>query len=121
MGSLLNMYKLCNRVPVLVPVVRALYENMTSYEGWSDVHLPKGWLLSHWRVPMPPVPWQGQERHQEITRRRALLPLDLLADLAYGINLPTWDSFGHLEWEPQHRAGSSRTTSSSKALPRART
>jgi hypothetical protein len=30
---------------------------------------------------------------------------DLLVDPAYNINLPMWDLFGRLEWDPTRRAG----------------
>jgi hypothetical protein len=56
--------------------------------GWSDIHLAGGCLLSHWRLPMPPVPRRGRERRLEIARRRALLPHDLLADPTYNFNSP---------------------------------
>jgi hypothetical protein len=61
------------RVPITVGVAHTLYLARTSCSpGWNDVHLPGGWLLSYWRVPMPPVPRKGRERWQEIARCRAL-------------------------------------------------
>jgi hypothetical protein len=45
--------------------------------GLRDIHLPGGWHLNAGRVPVPPEPCCGRERHDEILRRRAILPQDL--------------------------------------------
>jgi hypothetical protein len=44
------------RAPVGVDVARALYNAHNPCVGWSDIYLPDVWLLSHQRVPMPPMP-----------------------------------------------------------------
>ena len=53
---------------------------------WGDAHLPGGWHLNGRRVPVPRVPRSGRTRTEEILRRRALLPPDLLHDPAYAVN-----------------------------------
>ncbi|XBI27981.1 hypothetical protein VPH35_052317 [Triticum aestivum] len=60
-------------------VCRRYWETRTSVP-WSDVHLPNGWHLSADRVPVPPVPVGGRARHDEIERRRRLLPDNLYYD-----------------------------------------
>jgi hypothetical protein len=32
------------------------------------------------------------------------MPPELLADPVFGFDSPMWDPFGHLEWDPRHRA-----------------
>ena len=53
---------------------------------WGDAHLPGGWHLNRRHVPVPPVPRSGGERTEEILRRWALLPPDLVHDPAYAVN-----------------------------------
>jgi hypothetical protein len=80
------------RISVTVEVARVLYcERTPCAPAWTDVHLPSGPRFSHRRVPMPLVPHKGQERRQQISRRRALLPPYLLADLVFGFESPMWD------------------------------
>ena len=62
---------------------------------------PGGWHLNRRRVPVPPVPRSGRERTEEILRRRALLPPDLVHDPAYAVNSHMWDRW--LEMEHDHR------------------
>jgi hypothetical protein len=45
--------------------------------GLRDIHLPGGWHLNIGRVPVPPEPGYGRERHDEILQCRAILPQDL--------------------------------------------
>jgi hypothetical protein len=54
--------------------------------GLPDVHLPGGWHLNVWRVSIPPVPRRGQERHDKIRRRWAILPPDLREDPAFAMD-----------------------------------
>jgi hypothetical protein len=51
---------------------------------------------------MPLVPREGRERRREITRRRALLPPDLLADPAFGFDSPMLYLFGHQAYTLSH-------------------
>jgi hypothetical protein len=56
MSSLVKLRNPRNRAAVHVPVAWALHKSGTPCAGWEDVHLSEGWLLSHRRVHMPPVP-----------------------------------------------------------------
>ena len=60
---------------------------------WGDVHWPNNWHLSADRVSIPPLPASGRAHHEEINRRRARLPPDLLADSRYAIDWPLWDTW----------------------------
>ena len=71
---------------------------------WGDAHLPEGWHLNRRRVPVPPVPRSGRERTEEILRRRALLPPDLVHDPAYALNSELWDRWFELEHDHRRRA-----------------
>ena len=70
---------------------------------WGDVHLPEGWHLNRLRVPVPPVPRSGRARTDEILRRRALLPPDLVYDPAYAMNSELWDRWFELEHNHRRR------------------
>jgi hypothetical protein len=67
-------------------------------------------------VAKPSVLRHGRERHEDITQRRPLLPVDLLADPAYGIESLLWDSFGYLKWDLRRRSGFLGMTTTTKAL-----
>ena len=67
---------------------------------WGDAHLPGGWHLNRRRVP---VPRSGRERTEEILRRRALLPPDLVHDPAYAMNSELWDRWFELEHDHRRR------------------
>jgi hypothetical protein len=44
--------------------------------GVRDVHLPSGWLLNAWRVPVHLVPRHGKEQRDKIRRCCSILPQD---------------------------------------------
>jgi hypothetical protein len=68
------------------------------------MNLSARWHLNSRCVPMPPVPWEGLERVQEIRRRRALLPPHLRCDPTYAIASPNRDTFSAWEWEVKRHA-----------------
>ena len=84
---------------------------------WGDVHLPEGWHLNRRRVPVPPVPRSGRERTEEILRRRALLPPDLVHDPAYALNSELWDRWFELEHDHRRRAAFQAATPEDYNLP----
>jgi hypothetical protein len=78
------------RVPVLVDVAWALYNNMASCQGWDNIHMTTSPLVTCQCVNVP---------------RRILLHPDLLADPAYHFDSPPWDTYGKVKWDPQCRSG----------------
>ena len=86
---------------------------------WGDVHLPEGWHLNRLRVPVPPVPRSGRERTEEIRRRRALLPPDLLQDPAYALNSSLWDGWFELEHNHRRRVAFAATLPEEEAYAEA--
>jgi hypothetical protein len=72
---------------------------------WPDVNLPGRWHLKSRRVPVPPVPREGQERVLEIRRHCALLPPTLRRDPAFSIGSGAWDTFARWEWNAERHAG----------------
>lgn len=64
-----------------------------------DVHLPNNWHLSADRVPIPPVLVSDRARREEIHRRRAHLPPDLVNDRMYAIDSPLWDTWFRDEYD----------------------
>jgi hypothetical protein len=57
-GSLVvKLKKSHNRIPIGVVVAWTICNNRTPCTEWNDVHLLGGWILSHRRMQMPPVPW----------------------------------------------------------------
>jgi hypothetical protein len=68
------------------------------------MNLPAGWHLNS-RLPIPPVPRDGQERMREIRRLRALLLMELRCDPTFDIASPNWDTFSRWELCPDRHAG----------------
>jgi hypothetical protein len=92
-----------NRPYMNVEIVQALYDQNASM-GLRDIHLPGSWHLDAKRVPEPLVPRHGQERRDEIRRRRAILPPDLREDPAFTMDSKWWDRPAY-EPCPRRRSG----------------
>ncbi|XP_073368077.1 uncharacterized protein [Aegilops tauschii subsp. strangulata] len=74
-----------SRPYVKVELCRRYWETRTSLP-WTDVHLPNNWHLSADRMPIPTIPVSRRARREEINRRRACLPPDLIDDWRYAVD-----------------------------------
>ena len=59
---------------------------------WSNMHLPNNWHHSADQVPIPPIPVSSRGLLEEINRRHARLPPDLVNDARYVVDFPLWDT-----------------------------
>jgi hypothetical protein len=74
-------------------------------EKYEEARLPRLRHRLHGTCSIPGVhpvgATTGSGAGAGVSRRRALQLPDFLVNPVYGINLPLWDSFGHLEWDPR--------------------
>jgi hypothetical protein len=88
-----------------IKFVRHLWEENRPVP-WPDTCRPGGGCyLNSNRVPVPPVPREGQESRQEVRRRQAILPPDLWDDPTFTLTSYNWISFRERGFDAARRAG----------------
>jgi hypothetical protein len=73
--------------------------------GGGDVYLPNGLAPELSQDAHIDRAGAGPGAAPVVAHWHALLPLNLLADPSYDINLPMWDTFGNLKWDLPHDYG----------------